>query len=239
LSLAFRSDAPAGRRRVAFLTRTEIVEAAARVLERDGYDALNLRAVAAALGVRAPALYRHIAGRAELDDLLFDHLMIGCAPTASGDDWREDLVAVCGAWRRRLIEKRDATRIALAQVSIGPNIAPLLEAALAALSRSGLGEADVAEAYHACVTFVHGFASAEANLKRLESADAVRLALPQPDWTRSYPNLSRLAGRLAGPLDADASFRFGIESLIAGVERRVEERPNITRAKDDLRSEMG
>src|SRR5689334_14647586 len=114
--LPFRSTAsqPA-RRRAAFLTQDEIVNTAARVLERDGFDALNMRSVAAELGVQAAALYRHVSGRAELVDLLFDHLMADCVPKVRGKDWREDLALVASAWRRRLVSRRDATRIALGQ----------------------------------------------------------------------------------------------------------------------------
>ena len=115
--------ATAERRRRAFLSRDEIVGAAAGILERDGYDALTMRAVAAELGVQAAALYRHIAGRDELNDLLFDHLMADCAPDIVGRDWREDLRSIAAAWRARLIGRRDATRIALSLVSVGPNVA--------------------------------------------------------------------------------------------------------------------
>ena len=221
MARAFRADAAPSRRRAAFLTREEIVTAAAAVLERDGYDALDMRAVAAELGVQAAALYRHVESRAELDDLLFDHLMAGCAPPTKGADWRDDLAAVWTTWRARLLEKRDATRIALSQVSIGPNIAPLMEATLDALARSGLGDGDIAEAYHACVVFVHGFANAEANLRALEAGDGPRTAEVRPDWTGAYPTLARLADRFTGPLDTDAAFAFGLQALIAGIEARL------------------
>jgi AcrR family transcriptional regulator len=170
MPLPFRSSAPPpARRRRAFLTQGEIVTAAAVVLERDGYDALKMRSVAAELGVQAAALYRYVESRAELDDLLFDHLMADCVPQVGGRDWREDLVAVASAWRQRLLSRRDATRIAIGQVSIGPNIAPLMEATLDALRRSGLGDGDLLEAYNACGIFVHGFASAEASQRDLAS----------------------------------------------------------------------
>ncbi|MFO7279926.1 MAG: TetR-like C-terminal domain-containing protein [Thermoanaerobacterales bacterium] len=43
----------------------EIVAAARRVLERDGE--LTMHAVAAELGIRAPSLYKHVAGKAALE----------------------------------------------------------------------------------------------------------------------------------------------------------------------------
>jgi AcrR family transcriptional regulator len=115
-ALHFRSNfGPAARARERFLTRVEIIEAAAGILERDGYDALSMRSIAEELGVKATALYRYVGNRRDLDDILFDHLMADCAPAVEGEDWRDDLRRIATAWRARLIGKRDATRIALEQ----------------------------------------------------------------------------------------------------------------------------
>ena len=47
--------------------RNEIVNAASRILERDGSGGLTMRAIAADLGIRAPSLYKHIADKRELE----------------------------------------------------------------------------------------------------------------------------------------------------------------------------
>jgi AcrR family transcriptional regulator len=47
--------------------RNEIIDAARRLLERDGMERLTMRAVAAELGIRAPSLYKHIADKQELE----------------------------------------------------------------------------------------------------------------------------------------------------------------------------
>jgi TetR/AcrR family tetracycline transcriptional repressor len=223
MPLPFRAAAPPRtRKRLSFLTRDEIVAAAAALLERDGYDALNMRAVAAELGVQAAALYRHVESRWELDDLLFDHLMADCRPHVPSDDWREDLLQLADAWRRCLVSKRDATRIAFAQVSIGPHIAPLLEAALNALQRSGLGDGDLMEVYNAFLVIVHGLASAEASDREqvARPADGSRAVPIRPEWAQTYPTLSRLAQALSVPPDFDAQFAFALKALIAGIEQR-------------------
>lgn len=47
--------------------RDEIIDAAGRLLERDGKDGLTMRAIASELGIRAPSLYKHIADKRELE----------------------------------------------------------------------------------------------------------------------------------------------------------------------------
>ena len=215
--------ATAERRRRAFLSRDEIVGAAAGILERDGYDALTMCAVAAELGVQAAALYRHIAGRDELDDLLFDHLMADCAPDVVGRYWREDVRSIAAAWRAQLVGRRDATRIALSLISVGPNVAPLMEVLLSALRRSGLGDDDVAMAYDALLLFVHSFASSEAIDRGLASRpEGPPRHMPMsPEWASAYPTIVALADRLFASPDFDAQFAFGIDALVAAIERRA------------------
>jgi hypothetical protein len=102
-----------------------------------------------------------------------------------------------------------------------------MDATFGALSRSGLSENDVVEAYHACLIFVHGFASAEASHRDLLSKlqGGIRIAPPRPEWAEAYPNLSRFADALSAPLNFDAHFAFGLEALFAGIERRIAASP--------------
>ena len=44
------------------ITRADVVDAAIRVLERGGIEALGTKRVAAELGIRTPSLYHHVRG---------------------------------------------------------------------------------------------------------------------------------------------------------------------------------
>jgi AcrR family transcriptional regulator len=55
------SGVAAGRR------AAEVATAARLVLERDGADGLTMRAVADELGIRAPSLYKHVAGKPAIE----------------------------------------------------------------------------------------------------------------------------------------------------------------------------
>jgi AcrR family transcriptional regulator len=64
--MAGRTDAPSSGRRPAKLSRDGIVNAALTFLDRDGWDALTINALASQLGTKGPSLYNHVDS---LDDL--------------------------------------------------------------------------------------------------------------------------------------------------------------------------
>ncbi len=75
-----------------------IVQAAAGILEAEGPQGLTMRAVAAATGVRAPSLYKHVGSRAELIRLVASDAVAALADdlqaAASTGEPRRDLAAI-------------------------------------------------------------------------------------------------------------------------------------------------
>ena len=85
------------------LDSESVVAAAARIADADGLDKLTLTRVAEALGVRQPALYRHVGG---YDDLLRSLSLLGreilakrLADSAVGLAGDDAVAAVGHAWR--------------------------------------------------------------------------------------------------------------------------------------------
>ena len=62
----------------------EAVRVALEIFERDGPDGLTMRAIAAAMGIRAPSLYKHIDGKDELEALLIAESLRMSGTTFSG-----------------------------------------------------------------------------------------------------------------------------------------------------------
>jgi AcrR family transcriptional regulator len=75
----------------------EIVDTARELLARDGVEELSLGNVAKAIGIKTPSLYKHFAGRADLESALIAQGMaeLGDALEAAG----ADLHAVGAAYR--------------------------------------------------------------------------------------------------------------------------------------------
>jgi len=88
-------DRPSRRRREP-ISREAIVDAAVALLDRDGYDALSMRALGEELGTGAASLYWHVGSKDGLLDLVMDKL-IGEVPVPTRT--RRDGVSSSGRWR--------------------------------------------------------------------------------------------------------------------------------------------
>jgi len=94
------------------LDRDMIVAQALALLDEQGLDGLNMRALAARLGVRASALYWHVGNREELLSLMagtFYGQALRAVP--AGLDWRQWLAAFGHAFRQALLGHRDSARL--------------------------------------------------------------------------------------------------------------------------------
>lgn len=74
-------------------SREQIVDAALEVADREGMAAVTTRRVAAQLGTGSASLYRHVATRADLIDLMVDSALGQYEPPAVTGAWRADVVA--------------------------------------------------------------------------------------------------------------------------------------------------
>ena len=78
--------------------RDEAIDAAERVLEQDGLAAVTMRRLAEELGIRAPSLYKHLAGKGEILTALQDRALARMAAVLEGAG--DDLGALAGAYRQ-------------------------------------------------------------------------------------------------------------------------------------------
>jgi AcrR family transcriptional regulator len=85
-------------------TTAAVVTAGRAILEQGGLDALTMQAVADAVGVKAPSLYKRVAGRDALVRLVVDQVALELAAevdaAVAGADPAADLRAVADAFRR-------------------------------------------------------------------------------------------------------------------------------------------
>jgi AcrR family transcriptional regulator len=127
------------------LTRAAIVEAAMRIADEDGLEAVSIRRVAAELEARPMSLYTHIASKEDLVALMANeavaHVVV---PEPLPADWREALTAI-GRRTRDAFRAHPWVLKALAgQRNFGPNATAHAAQSEAAVAGLGLSRKDAA-----------------------------------------------------------------------------------------------
>lgn len=79
--------------------RDEVIDAAERILEAEGMSALTMRRLGEELAMRAPSLYKHVAGKPEIEAALQERALrqVGAALAAAGPGLR-GLAAAYRSW---------------------------------------------------------------------------------------------------------------------------------------------
>jgi AcrR family transcriptional regulator len=106
-------DAPRSRKEP--ITVGRIVAAALGVVEVEGFDALTMRRVAAALQASPGALYVHVRDKAELDDLMIAELCSQVTlPVPDPAHWKAQAIDVCRQLRDQYLRYPEIWRATLA-----------------------------------------------------------------------------------------------------------------------------
>jgi TetR/AcrR family transcriptional regulator, tetracycline repressor protein len=199
------------------ITRAEVVEAAAAVLDRDGYDGLTMRSVAAEIGVQAASLYWHVKSKEDLSLLLFDHLIDNLDYGAPTGDWRADLRRMAQRLRERLVGARDITRLFPEDYASGPRAIRPLELGLGLLRQAGLPPDEALHAYGAALAYIVGWSRFEVTRR----ANREFVATTSASDLGSLPNVTWALGGGGIDPDYDRGFEYGIGLLLAGLEQRL------------------
>lgn len=133
----------------------QIVGTAVDIADAEGLAVLSMQRLATDLGVGTMSLYRYLPGKSELESLMLD-AVIGDPPTIEPRYWRRSL-------RRWARGNRDIFRrhpwtltVAVAPRLLGPNETAWTEAALRAVSHTGLPADAMLGVVYAVNSYVRG-----------------------------------------------------------------------------------
>jgi len=219
------------------LSLPRIVDAAVRVADAEGLDAVSMGRVAAELGAAPMSLYRHVSAKEELLRLMVDAAWGDSpGPLTPGEDWRAGLSRWAWAMRASAHRHSWAVRIPISGLPVMPREIAWFENALACMGGTGLSEARKASVVMLLSGYVRNLATTEADIEA-----AVRASGLDPDaWMASYPRmLSQLtdpqrfpaltafiaAGVFDTADDPDDEFIFGLDRILDGIEVLIAARP--------------
>jgi AcrR family transcriptional regulator len=139
--------AKAGHGRPAERSRAELTAAAIGIADREGLAALSMRRVAAELGTGPATLYRYVANRGDLLDLMANAVASEYELAPASGDWIADLVGLGRQARSIMLRHPWLPAVVISTPVIGPRAVDLLEHVLDVLSEHPAGAAAKLEAF--------------------------------------------------------------------------------------------
>ena len=152
------------------ITAGRIVAAALQVVEAEGFDALTMRRVAAALQASPGALYAHVRDKAELDDLMIGELCSRVTlPMPDPVRWKAQALDVCRQLRDQYLRYPGIWRATLAAAPQSLDTLRIAEGLLAILLAGGVQPQPAAWAIDAAFQYVGAYSVM--SLRRLTDED--------------------------------------------------------------------
>ncbi|GAA1621742.1 TetR/AcrR family transcriptional regulator C-terminal domain-containing protein [Nonomuraea maheshkhaliensis] len=216
------------------LSRDRIVSEAIQLLDAEGIDALSMRSLGARLGAGATSLYRHVANKDELIELVVDEIYGEVrVPAADLAHWRAAVTDSAHSLRSMVLRHPWVVSV-LGQVGLaylGPNLMRQSERMLALFRAAGFAADEADQAMKLLIAYVIGMTTSEAAYLSV----LARSGQNEQDWLESlrpateealqeYPLLrdGRATVQTKDPeqLRAD-SFVYGVERILDGLESRL------------------
>lgn len=214
--------APGSRRTPLSVAR--IVEAAFGLVAAEGFEALTMRRVAAALRTSPASLYVHVENKLELDGLMISEL---CArvklPVPEPAQWREQFIDVCRQLRDQYLRYPGISRATAAAAPNNLDTLRIYEGMLAILLAAGVAPRKAAWAMEASFLYIGAYSFEESQRRQFER-DADGRVLDQAELIerfkmlpeKRFPNMVAHAPELLSSEGHDR-FEFTLATLLAGL----------------------
>lgn len=198
------------------LSLERITEAAIDIADSDGLEGVSMSRVANALGFTPMSLYRYVAGKDDLLQLMYD--AASDVPLGAFDGtWREQLTQWASVVRAGYLEHPWLSTMPPSATPTTPNRIAIVEAGLQAMS-----SLDIHGRVKLAVTLLLlGYVGMFHSASRDSVDESVRAALRTLIDDEHYPQLAPLVagGIFDQPVeDTDAVFYFGLRRFLDGIE---------------------
>jgi AcrR family transcriptional regulator len=205
----------------------KIAEAAVRIADEEGFEAVALQRVAAELGFTKMSLYRYVDGRDGLVAVMVEAAVDVPPSFAAGTPWRERVRTFADAL---LVTWRDhpwLPWVTIGDRSMGPREVAWIECSLAAFDDTPLTERERLDASYVLFGLLRNAQSVSRAGTQLWTADQqLRPVVATALGTRpgDFPQLARAADAIAREPTPDNGLAFGVERFLDGIEVLIDSR---------------
>ncbi|MGA4841210.1 TetR/AcrR family transcriptional regulator [Streptomyces sp. G45] len=214
------------------LTLDRIVTAAVRLADAEGIAAVSMRRLSQELGTGTMSLYRYVPGKAELLDLMLNHVQApGGDEAPVADGWRAGVEAYARETLARYQAHPWLLHVNQARPVLGPSAVGGLEKVLARIKPTGLSDPELISVLLMVEGYVSGVARVQVHEVEAERDSGVTTeafweaqgpVLEEVMRSGRYPLVAGLSEEAFGP-DFD-HFEFGLQRILDGLDVLVRQR---------------
>ncbi|QVQ51194.1 TetR/AcrR family transcriptional regulator C-terminal domain-containing protein [Spiractinospora alimapuensis] len=194
------------------LTHCQIAAAALNVVEREGVDALSMRAVAQELGMGTMSLYRYVSDRAQVEELVVDQVLRAVELRVPTGTPGERLYVLAERVRSAVLDHAPVVPLLLLHRHRAPSSVRWGEAVLTVLTEAGIHGQDRVIAFRAVLGYLCGALQVEYFGSLSGAGTAALAAVP----TDEFPLLAETAAE-AKDIPPDEEFRRGFAIVLRGL----------------------
>lgn len=214
-----RRTAPGTRVR---LSRERVIEAAVRLADAGGLDALTMRRLGEELNVEAMSIYNHVANKEDLINGMADAVFGEIELPSHSDDWKTAIRKRSISFREVLARHPWATTVRDSGANPGAATLRHHDRVIGTFRNGGFSVATAAHAFSAVDSYIYGFAMQEKSLPFTTPEEVAAMAeimlaqLPRSE----YPYLAELTADYVlkpGYFYGD-EFLVGLDLILDGLE---------------------
>lgn len=210
------------------VTVDEVVRAGIAIADRDGYERVSIRSVAAELGLRPMSLYTYVPSKEALIMLMVDAVAARDEPIDPALPPRDRMAAIAHGVRAELLAHPWLLEVPPWRQVLGPGRIRRYELQLAALQGAGLSDLEMDRV----IAVLSDFATGNARMAVAAARGAAEMS--DADWWAAYGPvlmtvvpaadfpLSMRVGAATGeeyqaPGDPEGAFVYGLDRLLDGI----------------------
>lgn len=204
------------------LTRERILEAALRLADESGIEALSMRKLGQILGYEAMSLYNHVANKDDLIDGILDLVLAEAEEPSADGPWDEAVRSSALSVHGVLRQHPWACELLLSGKHIRPGRLRYMDALLGRLRSAGFSADTTYHAYHVLDAHIFGFSLWQAgHSSGGMSMEDVRPLLERMIPAEVYPHLHEHGEQhfTPGPHQDVSAFAYGLDLIVDGLKR--------------------
>lgn len=209
------------------LTRERVLDAAIRLADESGIEAISMRKVGQELGVEAMSLYNHVSNKDDLLTGMVDAIVEQIPPLPSDGDWKARLLERAYAARQILKQHEWVPRVIETRPEPTPTMMAYMDSIIGVFRDGGFSMDLTHHGMHVLGSRILGFTQELFDDSQASPDNPEVAALMMQQMLAAYPNIAAMVAAadhdgesiLGNGCDDDVEFTFALDLILEGLER--------------------